>query len=122
MALAFGNLWIYPRGISMGWDATLAHLPYHALRTEAVVFFQKNNIDLQKVGSFFPNLNTGENLSLDGDPRHFAEKDFLRNEYVLASNIFNDLTETDYLILQRDWILLKKWKHAGVRMEIYQRP
>ncbi|GAB4496859.1 MAG: hypothetical protein OHK0019_29320 [Saprospiraceae bacterium] len=121
-ALALGNLWIYPRGVSMGWDATLAHLPYHTLRAEAVVFFQKNNIDFQKAGSFFPNLNTGENLSLDGDSRHFAEKDFSRNEYVLASNIFNDLSETDYTILQRDWILLKKWKHAGVWIEIYQRP
>jgi hypothetical protein len=121
LTLALGNFWIYPRGIAMGWDSTLAHLPYHRLRAEATAFLEKEKIDFQTVGSFFPNLNTGENLLLNGDPRRFSDKDFLRNEYVFASNIFNDITDTDYDTLRRDWHLIKKWQHASISVEIYRR-
>jgi hypothetical protein len=121
LALALGNLWIYPRGVAMGWDATLAHHSYHVLRAEAVAFLEKEKIDFQTVGSYFPNLNTGENTALNGDERRFVEVDFSRNAYVLASNVFNDISDADDAILRRDWNLLRKWQHAGVWVEIYQR-
>lgn len=121
IALFLGNLWIYPRGIAMGWDSTLAHLPYHHLRAEAVAFLDKEKIDFQTVGSAFPNLNTGENLMLNGDYRRFADKNFVQNEYIFASNVFNDISETDYDILRQKWLLIKKWEQAGVWIEIYRR-
>ena len=120
-ALALGNLWIYPRGISMGWDATLAHLPYHRLRAEAVEFLEQEKVDFQDVGSAFPNLNTGENLMLNGDQRCFAEKDFSRNKFIFASNIFNDFSENDYKILEEKWLLIKHFEHAGVWVDLYRR-
>jgi len=122
VSLATGNLWVYPRGVSMDWDSTLAHLPYHAIRHEAVVFLEKKGVDFQTVGSAFPNLNTGENLLLNGDERQFAPLDFEQNRFVLASNVFNDINEPDYRRLERDWILLKKWQHpVGVWMVLYER-
>ena len=121
VALASGNLWIYPRGIAMGWDATLAHLPYHHLRAQAVAFLDKEKIDFQTVGSAFPNLNTGENLLLNGDYRRFADKNFVQNEYIFASNVFNDISESDYDTLRGNWALKKKWEQAGVWIEIYRR-
>lgn len=120
-ALAFGNLWVYPRGVAMGWDATLAHLPYHDLREKAIVYLDTEKIDFQKVGSFFPNLNTGENLMLNGDYRYFSEKDFSRNEYIFISNVFNDISDADYFILKHHWFLIKEWQQAGVRIAIYQK-
>jgi hypothetical protein len=66
-------------------------------------------------------LNTGENLLLDGDQQRFADLDFARNEYVFASNVFNDISENDFETLRRDWVLLKKWQQAGVWVEIYRR-
>lgn len=120
--MATGNLWIYPRGISMDWDATLAHRPYHRLRAEMIRFLETEKIDFAGVGSAFPNLNTGENLMLDGDQRHFAEKNFEKNDYVLASNVFNDFSETDYAILGKNWRLVKRVEQAGVWMELYGRP
>lgn len=122
ISLATGNLWIYPRGVSMDWDSTLAHLPYHALRSEAMSFLEEQKIDVQSVGSAFPNLNTGENLLLNGDQRRFAPLDFESNQFVLASNVFNDINEPDYLRLEREWVLVKKWRHpVGVWMVLYQR-
>lgn len=120
-AFALGNFWIYPRGVAMGWDATLAHLPYHRLRAEAATFLEEEKIDFQSVGSYFPNLNTGENLMLDGDSRRFADLDLARNKYVFASNVFNDISEKDFEVLEREWVLLRKWRRAGVWIEIYGR-
>ena len=121
LSLGLGNLWIYPRGVAMGWDSTLAHLPYHRVRAEAVTYLEENKIDFNTVGSAFPNLNTGENLMLNGDMRRFANQDLLQNDYFFASNVFNDISETDFEILRRDWILLKKWQQSGVWIELYKR-
>ncbi|MCC7506775.1 MAG: hypothetical protein IT259_15835 [Saprospiraceae bacterium] len=119
--LATGSLWIYPRGISMDWDATLAHLPYHRLQSEAIRFLDKENIDFQTVGSAFPNLNTGENLLLNGDGRRFAELDLSVNAYVLTSNVFNDIDEDTYRQLEKEWQLVRRQEMAGVWMELYRR-
>lgn len=122
IGMATGNLWIYPRGISMDWDSTLAHQPYHRLRADMIRFLETQNIDFSTVGSAFPNLNSGENLLLDGDQRQFAAKDFEHNDYVLASNVFNDFSEADYAVLEKNWRLVKRVEHAGVWMELYRRP
>lgn len=117
-----GNCWIYPRGISMDWDATLAHLPYHRLRMDMIEFIEQQNIDFQSVGTEFPNINTGENLLLNGDSRKFAEKDFSQNKYILASNIFNDFSEEDYQTLERGWRVIKSSKAGGVWLKLYKSP
>lgn len=117
-----GNCWIYPRGISMDWDATLAHLPYHGLRKDMIEFIEQQNIDFQSIGTEFPNINTGENLLLNGDNRKFVEKDFSQNKYMLASNIFNDFSEEDYQTLEQRWRLVKSTKGGGVWLKLYQCP
>ncbi len=121
VAMATGNLWVYPTGISMDWDSTLAHQPYHRLRADALVFLEKEGVDFQTVGSAFPNLNTGENLLLNGDQRRFAELDWQRNTYIFASNVFNDLSAADHERLQQEWDLQLRQTHAGVWVEIYRR-
>lgn len=117
--LATGNLWIYPRGISMDWDATLAHRPYHGLRADMVEYVKKEGIGFATVGSAFPNLGSGEQISLDGDDRRFAEKDFRQNRYMLASNVFNDFSAAELDELERDWILLKRNEANGVWLALY---
>lgn len=121
LGMAFGNLWIYPRGISMDWDATLAHQPWHGIRAEAIDYLESQHIDFKDVGSAFPNLATGEQLMLNGDQRRFADIDFSRNRFIFASNIFNDLQDSDYAILRTDWVLLKRFEHARVWIELYER-
>lgn len=121
LAMAGGNCWIYPRGISMDWDSTLAHQPWHQLRVEALAYLESRNIDFQKVGSAFPNLATGEELMLNGDQRRFADLDFKQNRFIFASNILNDLQESDYAQLATGWILQKRFERAGVWIELYER-
>jgi hypothetical protein len=120
IAMAGGNLWIYPRGISMDWDSTLAHQPWHQLRAEAIDYLETQHIDFQEVGSAFPNLATGEQMLLNGDQRRFADIDFTQNRFIFASNIFNDLQESDYAQLTSSWFLRKRFERAGVWIEIYE--
>lgn len=121
VAMAVGNFWVYPRGVSMDWDSTLAHLPYHPLRAEAMRFFEENQIDLKQVGTTFPNLNTGENLLLNGDERSLSPLNFDTNEWIMTSNVFNDVDEEEYEVLERDWQRAKRWQQAGVWMEVWRR-
>ncbi len=121
LSLASGNLWSYPRGISMGWDSTLAHWPYQSLRAEAVQYLESKNIDFAQVGTAFPNVNTGEDLMLNGDMRRFSEKDFSKNQFVMASNVFNDFSEADFEALSRDWRLVWRKKKGVVWVEVYAR-
>lgn len=121
LCFALGNLWIYPRGVAMGWDATLSHLPFHHLRREATYYLDARKIDFGDVGSTFPNLNSGEFMMLDGDERRFSDKDFVQNRYFMASNVFNDLSDDDFRILETEWTLEKKWQQAGVWIELYRK-
>lgn len=122
VGLLSGHCWIYPRGISMDWDSTLAHRPYHGLRQEAVNWLDAQGIPFSTVGSAFPNLNTGENLLLNGDERQFSDKDFSKNTYIFVSNIFNDFSEPDFWVLEKEWHLLKRFEKSGVWIEIYGKP
>ncbi|MBK9335499.1 MAG: hypothetical protein IPM98_02475 [Lewinellaceae bacterium] len=121
IGLGTGNCWIYPRGISMDWDATLAHRPYHRLRADMLRFIEQEKIPLRGIGTAFPNVNTGEHLLLDGDARMFAEKDYQQNQYILASNVFNDFSEADYGVLHLEWALVRRLERHGVWMELYQK-
>lgn len=121
VGLLSGHCWIYPRGISMDWDSTLAHRPYHGLRQEAIDWLDAQDISFSTVGSAFPNLNTGENLLLDGDERQFSDKDFSKNTHIFVSNIFNDFSESDYWVLEKEWHLLKRFEKNGVWIEIYSK-
>ncbi len=122
LSLLTGNLWIYPRGISMDWDATLAHLPYHALRSEMMTFIDRSKVPLAEIGTAFPNVNSGEHLLLDGDTRKFAEIDFEKNQYILASNVYNDFSIENLDRLKADWRLLQRLEYQGVWLALYKKP
>ncbi len=121
LGLGTGNLWHYPTGVATGWDATLASLPYHDLRRQAIAYLSAQNIDFQTVGTAFPNINRIEDTDLNDDPRSFAPADFAQNRYILWSNIFNDFEKADLERLEREWRLVKKWERAGVSLRLFQR-
>ena len=113
-----GNLWVYPEKISQGWDASLAHVPYHELRKNAINYLDIEKIDLKQVGTFFPNYNTIDEIDLNGDSRtftHFNKK----NKYVIYSNVFN-LTDEELKSLQNNFIEIKQFKKLQIYISIYQ--
>ncbi len=86
--IILGNFWIYPNGISQGWDSTLAHLPYYNLRHNAIAYLNNKRIDITQVASFFPNDSKIDLIDLNGDERCFSKFDG-NNQYVFYSNIYN---------------------------------
>lgn len=122
LLLVSGHGWVYPRGISVAWDCTLAHRSYYGLRQSATAFMDAHGIPWNETGTAFPNINTGENLQLDGDDREMAPKDFATNHYMLTSNIFNDFNPEDYARLESaEWEEIWE-KHAGlVWMRLYRK-
>jgi hypothetical protein len=115
--LVSGNLWVYPREISQGWDATLAHIPYHSLRIEAIDYLNKEKIDVDKVASFFPNLTTLDNIDFRGDQRSFENFNTV-NKYVFYSNVYN-LTDSEYEILDTNYRILQEFNKNNITVIIY---
>ena len=84
VGLVSGNLWVYPESISQGWDASLAHTPYHSLRNEAIDSLEVLNIDVSEIASFFPNYNKIDEIDLNENPKAFTK--FSNNSKYIMGN------------------------------------
>jgi hypothetical protein len=119
IGLFTGNLWIYPEKVSQGWDATLAHVPYHSLRTQAIDFLDQEQISFEDVGTFFPNYNTQDQIDLNGDLRalsHFNKE----HSFVFYSNVFN-LTDENFDFIQENYTEIKRFASFQVYISILKR-
>jgi hypothetical protein len=120
LVLLSGHFWIYPKGISMDWDSTLAHVPYYNLEKTAKNWLEVQGIDFAQVGSAFPNLNSGEITALNGDQRQFVPFDFSKNKYIFVSNIYNDFSRADLEYLEKSGQLMQRFARQGVWIEVYK--
>jgi len=117
--LLSGNMWIYPRNISQGWDASLAHLPYHSLRTKAIQYLDDNAIKIEETTTFFPNATSLDNVDLSGDIREFERYSGI-NDYIFYSNVYN-LTDDEYENIDNNYTIVKKFEKARIHIYIYKR-
>ncbi len=122
LGLASGNLWVYPRKVSMGWDSTFAHVPWYGLQRKALAFLTKNEIPLSQVGSTFPVLGPRELYELNGVQEGFTELDLSQNCYVLYSNIMNDFTDAAIDDLFQNWLPIFEQKSGGVELVLFKNP
>ncbi len=118
ITLLTGNLWIYPRNIAQGWDASLAHMPYFKLRNQALDYMQENNIPLSKTATYFPNATPPDNVDLNGNLENFEAYN-ATNEYFFYSNVYN-LTDEMLQNLDENYQLIKTFKKKGVYINLYQ--
>jgi hypothetical protein len=117
LGLLSGNLWIYPKKISQGWDATLAHIPYHSLRLEGIQYLDDHHIKIANVASFFPNLTTLNNINLSGDTRSFSKFDG-KNKYVFYATVYN-ISDEDLNKLNENYTILKEFNKLNINVTIY---
>ncbi len=117
LGLLTGNLWMYPKNISQGWDATLGHLPYHSLRLEAINYLNENNINIEEVASFFPNYNILDYIDFKGDKRSFTKFN-ATNRYVFYASVFN-LTDEEQNSLTNHYSVLKQFHKFNTTIKIY---
>lgn len=120
--LLSGNLWIYPKKISQGWDSTLAHIPWYEMIHRAQDYLTKENILFAEVGTAFPNIGPREWYELDGRAEGFKEKDFDQDCFILYSNIMNDFSDEEIDDLENDWQVIYQEERMGVCLIIYKNP
>jgi len=117
MGLLTGNLWVYPKNISQGWNATLGHLPYHSLRLDAIDYLNEKSINIEEVASFFPNYNILDYIDFKGDKRSFSKFNG-SNTYVFYASVYN-LTEEEQKSLAKHYSVLKQFHKFNTTIRIY---
>lgn len=120
--LGLGQMPIYPATMAVGWDCTLAHIPYFDLKKRALQYLETHEITVENVVSYFPNTDAFDDAELNGDERKFAvadEQAKVKPEFILTSNIFNNhpveaLNAAAYQLLWME-------ENRGVWIEIWKR-
>jgi len=121
LILLSGNIWVYPRHISQGWDSSLAYLPYNSLRKEAMAFLDDQNIPTTAVGSFFPNISSMKWTDLSKTEDRFRSFSLENKpEYVFYSNVFN-LSDVHRKELEKNYTEYKNFRSTSVIVIIFQR-
>jgi hypothetical protein len=120
--LIIGHFIVYPPKFARGWPSTTAHWPYYKLRKEMIDYMQKNNIEINKTGSFFPNLASFKYIDLRGGDMAFKEVDWKHDEYIFYSNVFNvsDMA-VDTLQNENFWVPVKKFTGRNIYVTLYKR-
>ncbi|MFT7588398.1 MAG: hypothetical protein ACI959_000606, partial [Limisphaerales bacterium] len=124
LLLISGHFWIYPDKVAQGWDGSLAHLPYFELR-KAYLF------DLEDEKDVFTDFPMNKTM-WDSNPGYKnkgnykavgkVENSWLDFDYVVYSNIINDISEEEYDIITSSWILEKELKKGQVFIREYKNP
>jgi hypothetical protein len=117
-----GYFWIYPDNIAKGWDATVAHLPFHSLKMKMVEYMEENNIEFDEVGSGIPNTYELKYTNLVKDERKFHQRNFSKDKYIFYTNIINDFSDEELYVLKNKWIPVKEYKYLQVKVILYKNP
>jgi len=128
IGLISGHFWVYPVPVANGWDSSLAHVPYFALRQQMIAYLDTNSSKLQiskeltGIGSSFPNNSSFHFANLDGDKRSFSPKNLETDKFIIQSNIFNDFSADEVKQLREKWVLISEFSSFQVYIRLYKKP
>lgn len=119
-----GHLLKYPNGIAMGWDATLGYLPYQKLRRQAIERIKMDHLKVNEIGSYFPNISGFNFTDLDSSNpnERFVQVDTSQQDYILVSNLMNDMPIQLNDKIIHSWSIIYSWKSGNIEMTLYQKP
>ncbi|MBN1363659.1 MAG: hypothetical protein JW976_02530 [Syntrophaceae bacterium] len=119
--LISGHFWLYPMGVSQGWDATTIHWNYFRVSEEMYSYIEENNIQKDQIGTFFPNNNSRYLSHIGTDKSDIYGGVPFQNKYVLYSNAFNVHPEVLSTLFSEssDWKLIKKFTRNRIFIGLY---
>jgi len=117
--LLAGHYWPYPKQIAVGWDSTLAHVPYHNLKADMVKYLKEQKISVSETGSDFPNDAAIGYSDLSENMDVFPPKNLNTQSFILYSNVMNGFSDEEIQKLNEDWKILKREKAGRVEMVLY---
>ncbi|MFQ5447100.1 MAG: ArnT family glycosyltransferase [Saprospiraceae bacterium] len=122
IGLASGNFWVYPKKIAMGWDSTLAHLPWYGLQAKMENYILSKGIAYDEIGTAFPNIGPREDRALNGVGDGFHQKNLDQDCYVFYSNVMNDFSDKEIDHLESEWEEVTRMEGGGVCVILYKKP
>ena len=99
----------------------MAHIPYHELVDDVLVFMGEQDIKVSEVGTAFPLKNKISDIYLNGDDRAFKKFDINEDKYILYSNVMNDFQSEQIFELDNLWTPLYYRKKGNVDITLYKR-
>jgi hypothetical protein len=121
ISLILGHTWVYPKTLSQGWDASLAHRPYFELRDSMVSYIRDQNILFESIASYFPNNNQYLYLNLSSDLSQHPTIDIGKTQYILWSNIYNDIDENKLQTIKSMYLDVKTIEKRGITVTLFQK-
>jgi hypothetical protein len=120
-SMVTGHLWKYPRGVAMGWDSTLGHVPFYSLQRQCDQYLTKQQLLKSSIGSAYPQLGSVEEIYCAGGVDGFHAYDLEKDSIVYYSNVFNDFNDQDIRTLFTTWDKVKEWKSYPVECVLFQK-
>lgn len=119
--LLSGHFWIYPMGISQGWDATTLHWNYFSVSEEMHAYIVQNKIEKNEIGTFFPNNRSRYLTHIEDDKNDIYGGVPFQDKYILYSNAFNVPPEVINSLFSNNskWKLEKKYARNRVFIGLY---
>ncbi|MEY4875323.1 MAG: hypothetical protein RL708_472 [Bacteroidota bacterium] len=108
----------------IGWDSTLAHLPYNQLRKNAFDYLQKNNINANSCGTRFPFDVSDSLVFLNSSTVQLStitQSNMAAFDYVLQSNISTSFTPQQINLLHQNYKTEKMWNKGLVEIRLYKK-
>jgi hypothetical protein len=116
--LVLGNFIFYPKSISQGWDASLAHIGYYKGIENVIHHLEENNIEPVTVFTTFPHLATFDEIGINGNFNHFSAFDSnIEMKYILVSNF----ASIQVLDLPKDYIEVYSNSKFGSNFILFQK-
>lgn len=116
-----GHFWIYPRHMAQGWDASLAYIPYFDLRQQMLGYLDDQQIAVDQVGSEFPNIGAMKYIDLSQKKIGFLPKDLDKQAMIFYSNVYNDFSDTELDLLDKNFVALKTFEKRGIQVILYRK-
>jgi hypothetical protein len=120
--LGFGHRWIYPDKVAQGWDASLAHLPYFSLLSQAWSEIPDPSLVYTEFPLYKPMTAVRPGSQQVRRSFRKAEGNWLDHDYVLYSNIINDIPDATYDEITSTWPLQREWEQGKVFIRLYRKP
>lgn len=119
LCLITGHFWVYPDGVSKGWDSSLAFRPVFSLYRDAEKFLVNNDIQKKDVATFFPFLAEEKYIQLNESRDTFQQYGSQKPTYLLLSNIHNDAPDSLFWEYPKESALYIK-KRGGVWLGLFR--
>lgn len=121
--LISGHFWLYPEGISQGWDATTLHWNYFNVSESMHTYIIEQKIDKREIGTFFPNRRSRYFTHIGNDKNDVYEGIPFQNKYLLFSNAFNVNTDVIKKLHSENsqWEPVKQFTKNRIFICLYQK-